>query len=42
MAKDNSHKVEAACGKPHAKAPAAEKSAKKDTKPAKPAKPGRK
>jgi hypothetical protein len=42
MVKDDSHKVGASCGKQHAKAPAAEKSVKKDAKPAKSAKPGRK
>jgi hypothetical protein len=41
MTKDSGHKVGATCGKPQAKAPAPEKSAKKDVKPSKPAKKGK-
>jgi hypothetical protein len=38
MTKEDMHKAGAACGKQHAKAPVAEKSAKKDAKPEKSAK----
>lgn len=41
MTKDEGHKVGAACGKPQTKAPAAEKSAKKETKASKPEKKGK-
>jgi hypothetical protein len=41
MTKDAGHKAGAACGKPQTKAPAADKSAKKETKMSKPEKKGK-
>jgi len=41
MPKEDSHKVGVTCGKPQAKAPAADKSAKRDAKPSKPGKKGK-
>ena len=41
MTKDSGHKAGAACGKPQTKAPAADKSPKKEVKTSKPEKKGK-